>query len=305
MQPLSRFARYFLAVAQHGSLRRAAEELHVSASAIDRQILIAEQDCETRLFERLPQGLRLTEAGQFLLADLQRWRKDHEQTLERLAELRGLRRGHVTIALIEALSEGFLPATLSRLRLRHPDLTFDLRVLRNSQIPEQLLSAQVEIGLLLDPESQRNLDCRGSLRFPLGLVTRPDHPLAGHPRLAPGDLSGLRLIVPADTLRVAGLSRHITSQAVLAGTQRTTCNDIRLIRSLVAMDQGVSILSQIDVAADLDAGVLRFTPFGGRHLKPLSLGVVVAPQRQLSQAALAVLQALTDGLDMPNALGMG
>ncbi len=302
MQPFSRFARYFLAVAQHGSLRRAAEELHVSASAIDRQILIAEQDCEMRLFERLPQGLRLTQAGEFLLTDLQRWRKDHDHTLERLAELRGLRRGHVTIALIEALSEGFLPATLARLRLGHPNLTFDLRVLRNSQIPEQLLSAQVEIGLLLDPDAQRNLDCRASLRFPLGLVTRPDHPLAGHPHLAPGDLADLRMIVPADTLHVAELSRGLTSQTVLAGTQRTTCNDIRLIRSLVALDQGVAILSQLDVAADLDAGVLRFTPFSARHLKPLSLGIAVAPHRQLSQAALTVLQALTDGLDMPNAL---
>ena len=302
MQPFSRFARYFLAVAQHGSLRRAAEALHVSASAIDRQILIAEQDCEMRLFERLPQGLRLTEAGSFLLADLQRWRTDHDHTLERLAELRGLRRGHVTIALIEAMSEGFLPATLARLRLRHPNLTFDLRVLRNSQIPEQLLGAQVEIGLLLDPDTQRNVDCRGSRQFPLGLVTRPDHPLAGHPHLAPGDLADLRMIVPADTLHIAELSRGLTSQTVLAGTQRTTCNDIRLIRSLVALDQGVAILSQLDVAADLDAGVLRFTPFSARHLKPLSLGIAVAPHRQLSQAALTVLQALADGLDMPNAL---
>jgi DNA-binding transcriptional LysR family regulator len=55
----SRFTRYFMEVARLGSLRRAAEVLHVSASAIDRQILLAEQKYETALFERLPSGMRL------------------------------------------------------------------------------------------------------------------------------------------------------------------------------------------------------------------------------------------------------
>lgn len=42
MSPFSRFAHYFIAVARYGSLRRAAEQLHISASAINRQILQAE-----------------------------------------------------------------------------------------------------------------------------------------------------------------------------------------------------------------------------------------------------------------------
>jgi DNA-binding transcriptional LysR family regulator len=87
MVPFSRFATYFLEVARQGSLRRAAEVLHVSASAIDRQILRAEESFETPLFERLPSGLKLTAAGELLLDDLRRWRKEHVRTLERLDEL--------------------------------------------------------------------------------------------------------------------------------------------------------------------------------------------------------------------------
>lgn len=296
MQPFSRFARYFIVVARFGSLRRAAEELHVSASAINRQILLAEQECETPLFERLPQGLRLTAAGEYLLNDLQRWQKENERLLERFAELRGARRGHVTIALVEALVEGLLPATLARLRFQHPNLTFDLRVLPHSQISQQLLASQVDIGLLFDPHLQRELDCRASIQFQIGLVTRPGHFLAGKPDLRPSDLAGLRQIVPAATLRIAELTRDVASLNVGMANEPVTSNNIRLIRSLVAIGEEVAILSQLDVLADLQAGKLAFTPIGGGHLKPLSLGIVVAPHRQLSRAAQAVLAALTEEL---------
>jgi DNA-binding transcriptional LysR family regulator len=93
--PFSRFARYFIEVSRQGSLRKAAEALHVSASSIDRQILRAEEELETRLFERLPTGLKLTSAGELLLDDMRRWRKDYGRTLQRIDDLKGLKRGHV------------------------------------------------------------------------------------------------------------------------------------------------------------------------------------------------------------------
>ena len=68
MPALSRFLRYFLAVGRLGSIRRAADELNVSASAIDRQILNVEANLGMPLFERLPTGLRLTAAGEIMMA---------------------------------------------------------------------------------------------------------------------------------------------------------------------------------------------------------------------------------------------
>ena len=144
MVPFSRFAGYFLEVARQGSLRRAAEVLHVSASAIDRQILRAEGVFQTALFERLPTGLKLTAAGELLLDDLRRWRKEHARTLERLDELKGLERGHIRIALIEALGDGVLVRTVAEVADQYPYLTFDLRVLENSQVSEQVSAAEVD-----------------------------------------------------------------------------------------------------------------------------------------------------------------
>src|SRR5271168_5095749 len=106
MSPFSRFLRYFLAVARIGSIRRASEELHISASAIDRQILLGEEQLGVRLFERHRSGLRLTTAGEFLLNAARKWTREFEAVCVGLEDLRGLRRGVVRLAIIEALTQG-------------------------------------------------------------------------------------------------------------------------------------------------------------------------------------------------------
>ena len=62
----SRLSEYFMAVARTGSLRKAAEQLFISVSAVHRQIVLAEEELGVALFERLPQGLKLTLAGELL-----------------------------------------------------------------------------------------------------------------------------------------------------------------------------------------------------------------------------------------------
>lgn len=58
-----RQVRYFLAVAEHESFRRAAETVHVAQSALSKHIAELEARLEVRLFDRLPTGVRLTQAG--------------------------------------------------------------------------------------------------------------------------------------------------------------------------------------------------------------------------------------------------
>ena len=75
----SRFSEYFMAVARTGSLRKAAEQLFISVSAVHRQIVLAEEELGVALFERLPQGLKLTLAGELLYADLLKWQLPFKQ----------------------------------------------------------------------------------------------------------------------------------------------------------------------------------------------------------------------------------
>lgn len=68
--PFSRFSEYFLMVAKTGNLRKAADQLFISVSAVHRQIALAEEQLGVPLFERMPTGLKMTLAGELLYADL-------------------------------------------------------------------------------------------------------------------------------------------------------------------------------------------------------------------------------------------
>ena len=63
-----RFLNYVDEVARAGSIRQAADRLHVAASAVNRRILDLEAELGTAIFERLPRGVRLTAAGEIFVA---------------------------------------------------------------------------------------------------------------------------------------------------------------------------------------------------------------------------------------------
>ncbi|RMX04219.1 LysR family transcriptional regulator [Corticibacter populi] len=297
MQPFTRFAHYFLEIARQGSLRKAAEVLHISASAIDRQLLLAEQELGVALFERLPAGLRLTAAGELLLADLRRWSKDYARTLERFGELQGLRRGHVTLGLIDALSSGQIAQAMAGLCADYPGLSFSLRFADNRHLAQLVTDAEVDVALMLGHHGPAGLEAHALRKVPLGMAMRSDHPLAQARQLALGKTMGWRHIVAAAPLMIQPHVAALYARCPVPAGQTLDCNDVRMIRSLVAAGVGIAVLSELDVASDVARGELVFVPLAQHQLKPLQLLLCTAPQRQLSRAAQTVITQLRQALE--------
>ena len=293
MSPFSRFAHYFIAVARCGSLRRAAEQLHISASAINRQILQAEEAFGTPLFERLPEGLRMTTAGELLYDNLLRWQKEFRQTRQKFDELQGMKRGSVSVGMVQALAEGGFAAALAEIIASWPWLELDLQVADSHTVSQKVRQADLDVGLILDPQGQAGLSVLAFAELEVGIVMRPDHPLAGAKALSLGELSLERHIVPGAPLivheRVALLYRHhdFTPENTIS------CNDIRLIKSLVLRGSGVTLLSLLDVLDEVQRGQLAFVPLRSTLLRPLTLALCTAPSRQLSRPAQMAIQTLS------------
>ncbi|WP_175650766.1 LysR family transcriptional regulator [Pseudomonas sp. Marseille-P9899] len=297
MLTLSRFTRYFIEVSRCGSIRKAAEVLHVSASAIDRQILNAEQELGVPLFERLPSGLRLTAAGELMLASARQSEKSFRRALEHMDELQGLRRGHTDIAMIDALSEGFVVEAVAELVERFPRLTFGLRTAHNQEVIDQVLSAEVDLGLLLDPPPTSELQSKATVEIPLGIAMPVGHPLADKADLQLAETLGFRLLLPAEPLIVHRHALTLYQRQRVNVHQLTSCNDMRTMRSLIRQGVGVGLLSWLDVAQDLRAGQLAFVPLKRGQAKPMLLSLSVAAQRQLSKAAQLTLESLQVQMD--------
>ena len=101
MSAFSPLVRYFEEVAEQKSIRRAAERLHIAPSAVTRQIAKFEDMLGMPLFERLPRGVRLTSAGEIMLANVRRMRRDFGGALGQIDAHKGMRRGKVRMGILQ------------------------------------------------------------------------------------------------------------------------------------------------------------------------------------------------------------
>ncbi|WP_315710911.1 LysR family transcriptional regulator [Brenneria uluponensis] len=292
MFAFSRFLLYFTEVARQGSFRKASETLHVAASSIDRQILRVEEELEMPLFERHPAGLRLTAAGELLLNAANNWKKDFSRVRDQLDDLRGLRRGHVRIATIDAINRGFFSSMLKKIHLEYPNVSFTLTTMNNIDIQQALISGDVDFGIMLNPQSSKALQVQSFAEINLGIVVPQGHPLAGRDRIRFNQCLDYPFIIPSAPLMLAEPVQALLNINGGSVNEVGISNNIHMIRSLIKEQIGIGILCWLDIMDEVQRGELMFIPLSDPQLKPFTLSLCVAPARQLSIAASMMLKRL-------------
>jgi DNA-binding transcriptional LysR family regulator len=292
MPVFSRFLRYFVAVGRLGSIRKAAEELNVSASAIDRQILNVEAEIGMPLFERLPTGLRLTAAGEIMMAAGGNWQKGLSDMLGQIEDLRGLKRGHVEIAMIDALAKGYIPTVIQAIKSRYPEITIGIRVLENDRVRQAVARGEVDFGILFEPQSYRDLTVRAFVEVVLGFVTPAGHPIGAKPEARFSSCVGSQMIMPAEPLAVSQQIAVLEGATGVSLGRTVTCDNIQMIAALVLEGVGIGILTSLDVITEVRDERLAFTRISDPMLRPMTLALCSASTRNLSYAASVCLSEI-------------
>lgn len=295
MPAFSRFLRYFMTVGRLGSIRRAAEELNVSASAIDRQILNAEAELGMPLFERLPTGLRLSAAGEILMAAGGRWQKNLGDVRAQIEDLRGLKRGHVDIAIIDALTKGHVPALIQSLQGRYPGISIGVKVTGNAGVRQAIITGEVDFGIMFEPESYRDLTVRAFVDVVLGFITPAGHPFGERGEARFSACAGSPVVVPARPLAVAEQVAILEGTSGIALDKKVTSDNIQMLTSLVMQGIGIGMLTSLDVMTEVRRGLLRFTRITDPILRPMTLALCTASARTPSHAAALVLGEIEAG----------
>src|ERR671926_796517 len=109
-------------VAQRGSFSAAAEALSFTQSAVSQQVAALERECGTKLLERGPRGVRLTDAGTALVRHADAILARIEDAEEELAAIAGLRGGRLRIATFQSAGATLVPRALGEFHRRHPDV---------------------------------------------------------------------------------------------------------------------------------------------------------------------------------------
>ncbi|RRH93979.1 LysR family transcriptional regulator [Mesorhizobium tamadayense] len=272
MPLITQAARVLEMVARYGSIRRAAERVNSAPSAVNRQILNLETELGTALFERLPRGMRLTEAGKIIVEQVRAWQLENQRILASVGNLNGRSGGHIKIGLMECLAAEFLPHAFGSLQLRHPGASLHATVGGTAEVARQLMASEVDLAVTFNAPRDAGLKIMHETRFEMGAVMRPDHPLVGRQEVRIDDLFDYPFIIADNSLTIGPVVDEMLERSRKPPIRTVTTNSVTMLKTLVAQGTGISILTTADVFSEVRSGSLCFRPLaGGRMFELLSV----------------------------------
>ena len=135
--------RAFVAVADSGGFRRAAERLNLTQSTVSQQIKRLELETERPLFRRTTRSVVLTDDGEMLLGDARRLLQLEEAARQRLAAPR--LSGTVRFGVVEEIAGGSLPSALGRFATLHPGVKLEVQIGVSAELIEQLDAGRLDV----------------------------------------------------------------------------------------------------------------------------------------------------------------
>jgi DNA-binding transcriptional LysR family regulator len=248
--------RLFLEVARRGGFSRAAQALAISQPAISAQVALLERRYGQPLVERLPRGLRLTEAGVVVAEYAERIFGLAEEMEVALDDLRGLRRGHLTVGASSTIGEYVLPPLIGRFKALHPDVAVAVRVANTERILAEVRGRQLDLGFVGGRPTGDDLLAEPFDRDEIVPLAAPDHPLAGRAEVTLDELAAAGLVA-----REAGSATRATAEASLrgAGLEPRLAMELgsnEAVKRAVRAGLGVGLLSRRAADSELAAGHL-------------------------------------------------
>jgi DNA-binding transcriptional LysR family regulator len=257
----ARLLTYLDEVARVGSIRRAAEKLNVAPSAVSRQILAFEQDLGAPIFQRTPRKLLLTAAGEILIKHVRTTLKEMDRVQAQIEELKGLRRGEITVAVMSGLAANLVPRSVAQFQRRNPRVKLQLRLMQTGEdIMAAIETGEAHIGLGFDFPSRPNIRVLDVALGRLGAVMAPDHPLAQRSSLRISDCIGYRLIVADTTMAIRPHLDRLFAKMKLEPQFAVETNSIEVMRHTALMDEGITFLTPFDIEFEQRLGRLIYIP---------------------------------------------
>ena len=254
------------AVAETGSFTSAGQQLHLSQSAVSRQILLLEEELNEQLFLRLGRKIRITPAGTTLLALSHRMFEDLERTRASILESQNAVSG--TLRLVGGMTVCLyvFPALLKAFRREHPGVEVKLTPGATPRLIRQLRSGTADLGLLTLPVDDPNLVSLPVMREELLLVTAPTHPLARKKVVTPQDLVRQPFVLfEAGSGSRKAIEEFFVKEQI-APKVVTETENVEIIKALVEIGMGITIIPYQAVAREVRAGHLFCARIAGQQL---------------------------------------
>ncbi|WP_299815920.1 LysR family transcriptional regulator [uncultured Jannaschia sp.] len=232
--------RIFHAVADAGSLTHAGDVLHLSQSAVSRQIRALEESLETTLFHRHARGLILTEQGELLFDATQAMSKRLDAASARIRDTEEEVFGNLRVTTTIGFGSIWLAPRLRKLYANYPDLSIDL------MLEERVLDLpmrEADIAIRMKEPSQADLVRKRLMDIRMQLFASPAYIEAnGMPRRMK-DMTQHRLICQAQGATQVSAGAMLVRELMTYAVERTlTVNNYFGVLQSVVSDLGIGVL---------------------------------------------------------------
>lgn len=256
----------FRAVAEEGTFTRAAERLHVSQSAVSRQLQLLEEELGTLLLHRTGRGVTLTRPGELLLTTANRINRDLQEVVSQISATQQLQRGVLSLGAGMTVCLYILPKLLKKIRSMYKNL--DLRVVAGSSddILRMVRSNQLDLALLTLPILAADLEIKPVLKEEMVVVTARGHALSRQ-RTVDARALGRHPMVLFES---GSNTRHVLDEFFLE--QQIPVNvvmeteNVEILKAMVANGLGVTIIPYAAIAGELRRGRFGWARIHGHRL---------------------------------------
>jgi DNA-binding transcriptional LysR family regulator len=254
------------AVADTGSFTAAGHQLHLSQSAVSRQILLLEEELEEQLFLRLGGKIRITAAGTTLLALSRRVFDDIAEAKASILESRQTLAGTLRLVGGMTVSLYVFPTLIKEFRREHPGVEVKLSTGSTPRLVRQLRTGGADLGLLTLPVDDPNLVADPVVQEELMVITAPPHPLARKRVVTPQDLVRQPFVLFEAGSNSRRTIEEFFARESISPKVVTETENVEIIKALVRIRMGISIVPYQAVAREVSAGQLHCARIAGHKL---------------------------------------
>jgi DNA-binding transcriptional LysR family regulator len=241
--------RLFVAVAQEGSIARAADREHLAASALSRRLADLEHSLGVALLVRSSRGIELTDAGKYVFERGTTLEDDLRNLAKEACEIDGSIGGTVRLYANTSAIVGYLPERLRQFKIEHPAVEISLHEHLSDEVIRACMDDRADVGIAVAATSPTGLDSWHFALDPLSVLMPSGHALVGRDRIKLEDAVryGLVGIQPGGALD--RLMRESAFKAKIDLKHSVTVNSFDAVCRMLEAGLGVAIVPKSAAAA--------------------------------------------------------
>ena len=272
-----RHLRYFKVVAELQHFHKAADKLHISQPALSNQIKQLEQELNSKLFDRVGRGVKLSESGELVLSSAIKILNEVELLKESVSDIESGQAGTLKIGVLQSINSLYLRSLVAEFDRNNPNISLQIEEMTNYNIEKKISRGDIDIGIgFILNKDYPDIEFEKLFDEKWKLIISPTHANVANKIMA-GDPHHLKAVLLSEYFETRKIVDKYFSDNQIKYTNVTEVNTISSILDLVEGGASFSILPEAFSAlkAQYRLEIVDLDP----QLPPRTIGLLVAKNR--------------------------